>query len=140
MLGEAYFNTALLELLEHDLWVNEVAREPMGTMNEGDVQQPIGSGVAQGIQAWTIEPRTAEAIVDVATLRRDQQPDRKRRRLERGDLRVDRLLLLLTCRRDARVESCTLHHPSTPSLLSTTLSASLLSLLGRSLSTSFAAR
>jgi hypothetical protein len=83
--------------------VDEAARKPIGAIHQNEIEQTIGGRIAQSIKPWTIQARTTESFVDVSSMCWHRQLHRGCRLLEGHELRSDRLLLLLTRRRDPSV-------------------------------------
>ena len=107
---EVDLDPALVQLLDQDVLVDVIAREAIGAVHEHPIDEPVGRGVAQGIQPRTIEARTADAIIEIASLRGYRHAYRAAGPFEGFDLRGHGLVPLLPGGRDARVEGCAQRH------------------------------
>jgi hypothetical protein len=74
---EIHHRPVLLQLLDEQDLMHVVARQPIRRGDQDPVQTRARRGVAQAVQAWTLEARAAVAIVTEDVLRR-QDPTLRR--------------------------------------------------------------
>ncbi len=70
---EVYLCPALRQLLEKYLLIYVVAREAVRVVDKNHVDEAICHGVAQSIERRPVEASSAEALVDIASVRRHSQ-------------------------------------------------------------------
>jgi hypothetical protein len=101
---EVHLNAASVQLLDQDVLVNVVSGEPVGAVDEHAIKKAVRRCVTQRIQTWTVEPRAAESLVNVASRRGHGEAHRGRCTLESFNLRGHGPFLFLPRGRDAGVE------------------------------------
>src|SRR5262249_6858262 len=114
-LDEVDVHPVLGQFLDQHVLVHVAACQAIRAVDEHDIEQPIRGGVAQRIEPGPVEPRAADALIDVAVLGRHRDAQGVRRLLERGHLGGHGLLRFLPRRGYAGVECSPLRHTRSPS-------------------------
>ena len=104
MVDEQHLDAAAPQLVNQHHLMRVPAREPVGTQHVQAVDRAGGGGVAQLLQGWANQRRAADAVIDEAQLRLDDQLVLGGPRQHRVDLRLDRAGVGLVIAGDTRVQ------------------------------------
>jgi hypothetical protein len=106
-----------LELFDHDVLVGIVAGQSVGGQDQDLVELSTSGGIPELVQARPIQPSAAVAVVDEPILGDEVEHVLGRVRLQRGELALDRALLLLLSGGNPSIQRRGAVHERAPSFL-----------------------
>ena len=104
VLQERHLAARPAELLEQQNLVSVAPRQTIGAQHRDEVDSAVADGVAQGVEAGSVEAGATVALVTEDVLLRELAPSSRGPAPQGGELAADGLLAFLALGRDAGIE------------------------------------
>ncbi|XXT78947.1 hypothetical protein WME79_01455 [Sorangium sp. So ce726] len=86
VLHKVHSDAMSVQLLDQYVLVDVVACKPVGAVHQHPIDQPIRGRITKGVETRPIEARTADPLIEVASLGGHRHPHRGRCMLQGRDL------------------------------------------------------